>query len=676
MNRRQFIRHTAVSSVVCTFLPHSYSSASGQSPAAKPDLVIYADGTFDIHTNGLGIYQCYPGIDRKRLAVVNINVNRRSTATRVDYYLKKGRITLHFEYKGDTLTLASELQDLPCCPDQFNPIAGAVIQGADRFFKQGMGFAGPSGFYPFPQPRPRIEKAQLKSDVWSYDSYLISGIISDHDQALIMAAFDHNTFLHKSTFYNKQSRFGLIDRHLDSDMICFDTGFYLEKILQSDNKIKFPDLCFSCGNPSFPVFRAMAHRIADFNQVKLNCTPKYYYCSWYEFEKEFSREKLDNLLAGLESMQQKPPLQAIQIDDGYCYYGDWLETNDKWPLGLKSAFDGIQNAGYKAGIWVAPFMVSSRSNIYKNHPDWLLRDKNGNLIIEWEKKDGEQVLVLDSSHPDAFEYTRSVFRTLREWGAAYFKTDFMDWGLRDSKKVKRHTPGKTSVQYFHDVVKMIRKEISPESYWLGCISPFQQMIGFADAVRVSNDIWSWESALNMFRETMADQPMNNVLWQSDPDVIYLRDYDTPFSETERRTIALWNGILGGTLTTSDRFPTLNEKVLDLWQFLIPRERHTAELPFWSHDTDHPVAVRRFPELGTWAVLFVNTTDVLYEQDYKIKDLTGHQTVYCFEWDMEGSKSGAQLGALSVKLDPHACRLYYLNSENQPAPAELGLGGLR
>ena len=127
-------------------------------------------------------------------------------------------------------------------------------------------------------------------------------------------------------------------------------------------------------------------------------------------------------------------------------------------------------------------MVSSQSELYRNHPDWLLHRHDGSLLVEWEKDPwGQgQVCILDTSHPEAFEHIRSVFRTLRKWGITYFKTDFMDWGLQNSLKVRRFTPGKTSVQYYLDVVRMIREEIGEESYWLGCISPYPPMIGYVD----------------------------------------------------------------------------------------------------------------------------------------------------------------------------------------------------
>ena len=49
--------------------------------------------------------------------------------------------------------------------------------------------------------------------------------------------------------------------------------------------------------------------------------------------------------------------------------------------------------------------------------------------FRWHKR-SEEYYVLDVTHPEAAAYIRSVFRAWRhEWGARYFKTDFMNAGM-------------------------------------------------------------------------------------------------------------------------------------------------------------------------------------------------------------------------------------------------------
>ena len=59
----------------------------------------------------------------------------------------------------------------------------------------------------------------------------------------------------------------------------------------------------------------------------------------------------------------------------------------------------------------------------------------------------EEIYTFDTSNPEAMEYLRQVFRALKKMGISFSKTDFMLYGAESSDNVKRHTPGKTSIEY-------------------------------------------------------------------------------------------------------------------------------------------------------------------------------------------------------------------------------------
>ena len=62
--------------------------------------------------------------------------------------------------------------------------------------------------------------------------------------------------------------------------------------------------------------------------------------------------------------------------------------------------NAIHSHGYKAGIWLAPFLLSERSEVYADHPDWVVRDHNDqpiNAIYNW----GTRNYALDTTHPEA-----------------------------------------------------------------------------------------------------------------------------------------------------------------------------------------------------------------------------------------------------------------------------------
>ena len=119
----------------------------------------------------------------------------------------------------------------------------------------------------------------------------------------------------------------------------------------------------------------------------------------------------------------------------HVHIGDWLTPNHRWPGGLRQAADTIRENGFLPGIWIAPFIIGDHSEVYRNHPDWILRDRNGDPVImlrsytepkQWGNSDCNY-FVLDASHPDAFAWLTEVFTTLYAWGFRFFKTDFMLW---------------------------------------------------------------------------------------------------------------------------------------------------------------------------------------------------------------------------------------------------------
>jgi len=632
------------------------------------------DGSFDLKAGPLSLTGCYPAIDGHSAFAKSVTIRQNPRGGKITYQLTKAELILEFRYDRDSAILSTTLKGLSTAPHWIYPIAQSKVAGADRYFKQGIGFAGPSGVRKIKPPVIRRE-SRTADETMSFDSYLTFALIAPDDTTLALAAYEHSSFLQRTTFYNRQYRYGLIDRWLDSNRWFIEAGFATENIAIKNAELKLPDLHFVTGPVPFDTLRRLAKNIAKANSVKLDKPTSYHWCSWYDCEKNFSIDKLESFLAGLKTIDPPSPITAIQIDD-YCTYGDWLGQNENWPDTVKPAFEKIIAAGYRPGIWVAPFMVDSRSKLYKDHPNWVLHDADGNAVIHW-KRPGYDVLALDSSNPGAFEYLRNVFSTLRRWGAAYYKTDFMDWGLVDSTKVKRATPGKTSVQYFVDVADMIRSEIGDESFWLGCISPFAPMVGRVDAVRVANDVhWSWSQGGtgNMFAETFADEYFNNILFANDPDVLYVREYNCELTEDEIYSIALWAGILGGTVNTSDRFNLLAPDRLRLWRFVQPSpQHHIAQLPFFSKpyaDQRILVAVRPCPGRNAFAVLFVNHTDKQAAKEYKIRDLTTHSELLAFEWKPAHNKPMDRVSSLKITLKPHASILYYLTADDSPPPRRL------
>lgn len=688
MKRRDFLKTSSIGSLVLLAPAHQFSNSLFFSTAVSgtangANWKLNDDGSFDLITPTVSLSGCYPVIDAQSVKALSVSVLRSSEGGAVIYKLAQGNLVLRFGKTEASLSLQATLEGFARSPHWLMPLGQGKILGAQKYFKQGFGFGGPSGWLDFPKPDLKQENSNLNrlyDGNWSVDSHLTTALLGEEEYLLATTTFEFDRFLQRSRIYNRQTRYGLIDRHLYENDFFFEAGFACERIAAGD-EMHLPALHFTYGKGALETMQHTARLIAAANKVKLDKTARYYWCSWYEFESRHTIQQLEELIAGLKSI--KPPLaiQTLQIDDGYCFRGDWLNSNERWqPGGIERAATLITQAGYQAGVWIAPFMVSSKSELYRDHPDWLLRNTEGEIIVE-AKGDAEDTLVLDSSHPEAFEYLRKVFRTMRQRGITTFKTDFLDWGMRDSLRVKRYTPGKTSFEYYNEVMRMIRQEIGPESYWLGCIAPFQPLVGLIDGIRVSNDVgsgWSPSGAGNMIQEMTACQYFNNILWQNDPDVFYLRDENQAYTDDQKLTLALFNGFMGGVINTSDRFHTLSEEKIRLLRFLQPApEKQSAFLPFWTETRQETVTlVRKYPHLNAWGILVSNASGSPQQKALDIKQLTGIQKLWCFGWGPGIANPLGEKSALELSLRPYESQLYFATIRNQPPDADMTLGGIR
>jgi len=185
--------------------------------------------------------------------------------------------------------------------------------------------------------------------------------------------------------------------------------------------------------------------------------------------------------------------------------------------------------------------------------------------FRWHKR-SEEYYILDATHPDALDYLKNVFHTWRnEWGCEYFKTDFMHFGSEyGPDRAAWHTPGMTRIEIWRRAAEMIREEIG-DALWLGCGCPLWASIGLVDAVRIGRDVgvtWSGNySAQSLLRDQACRNFANHILWQSDPDCVLLRERFHDLSKDEVKSLALYAGMTGGVMMTSDHLGELSPERL-------------------------------------------------------------------------------------------------------------------
>ncbi|MEE9353250.1 MAG: alpha-galactosidase, partial [Candidatus Thorarchaeota archaeon] len=87
------------------------------------------------------------------------------------------------------------------------------------------------------------------------------------------------------------------------------------------------------------------------------------WCSWYFYFTTPDEKEIESNAHALKEMLPEC-IEWIQIDDGYQKaVGDWTE-NDRFKNGLNTLVKKINELGFKAGIWVAPYIASEHSDLF------------------------------------------------------------------------------------------------------------------------------------------------------------------------------------------------------------------------------------------------------------------------------------------------------------------------
>ncbi|MGW0844575.1 glycoside hydrolase family 36 protein [Streptomyces sp. NPDC002787] len=279
------------------------------------------------------------------------------------------------------------------------------------------------------------------------------------------------------------------------------------------------------------------------------------WCSWYEYFTSVTEDDIHENLRAMDTLDL--PIDVVQIDDGYqSALGDWLTLSGRFRSRAGIA-DAIRARGRRAGIWTAPFLVDPSSTLAAEHPQWLVKDSEGEPLHAGRNW-GHDLYVLDTTHPEAAAYLTEVFTALRSEGYDYFKVDFLYAGALEGV---RHA-SLDALTAYREGIALIRSAIGPDAYLLGCGAPILPSIGLFDAMRVSPDTAPHRRPeADDYSQPGQDpaeftgagrQWQHGRLWVNDPDCLMAR----PAVETRERWAAHVEAT-GGLMASSDRLLSLD-----------------------------------------------------------------------------------------------------------------------
>lgn len=299
--------------------------------------------------------------------------------------------------------------------------------------------------------------------------------------------------------------------------------------------------------------------------------------SWYNYYTRISEKIIMNNLEAVK--KENIPLDVFQVDDGYqTAVGDWLSINEKFPSGMKHIANEIKKCGFKPGIWLAPFVCSKNSALFREHPDWLLRGKTGKPVIAgWNPNWSGFYYALDICNDSVKRYLEMVFSTIiDDWGFSMLKLDFLyAAGLQPQRGMSRAGVMIEAMDFLQYILS--------DKLTLGCGVPMAPAYNRVDYCRVGADVAPyWEdrklkylrsrervSTLVSLRNTITRNRLNGRVFLNDPDVFLLRNSNNRLNRNQKYTLFFLNNLLGGLSFTSDNIGEYDEAAMKTYKSVFP-----------------------------------------------------------------------------------------------------------
>lgn len=182
--------------------------------------------------------------------------------------------------------------------------------------------------------------------------------------------------------------------------------------------------------------------------------------NWEATRMAFDQSRLVQLFDGASRMG----VDLFLLDDGWfgnkyprdddkAGLGDWQENKKKLPDGLGYLVREAGKRGLQFGIWLEPEMVNPKSELYEQHPDWVLKLPNR------PENYSRNQLVLDLVNPAVQDL---VFKTIddlltRNPGIAYIKWDCNRPMTNSWSPTLKDHPSHLFIEYTRSLYKVLER---------------------------------------------------------------------------------------------------------------------------------------------------------------------------------------------------------------------------
>ena len=254
------------------------------------------------------------------------------------------------------------------------------------------------------------------------------------------------------------------------------------------------------------------------------------WCSWEAYRRDIDMEKIVGIAKFMEKHLKAYGLEYIQVDDGYqkmplpfraqgTMGEGWLTCEEsKFPGGHPSIVEAIRGHGLSPAIWTNANITNEE---FPNcHPDSVLFHNGEPLKGEWID------YLYNCTEETLKEQVVPIFRGFAKEGYQYVKIDairhlLLD-GLHEAVRLGIMENEEASAR-FRAYMEATRQGIGDDVYYLASWGEMHEVIGVADACRISMDANpTWAGIRMQLFESARWFHTQRILFLNDPDHVCVR----------------------------------------------------------------------------------------------------------------------------------------------------------
>ncbi|MDO6692816.1 alpha-galactosidase [Aliiglaciecola sp. 3_MG-2023] len=198
-----------------------------------------------------------------------------------------------------------------------------------------------------------------------------------------------------------------------------------ELILQANESYQSPNLYASFSDKGISGLSQNYHHFVRQNLIRPEVKNKprpVHFNTWEGLYFDHDIETLKNLAKQVSELG----IERFVLDDGWfkgrrgdaAGLGDWYVDKDIYPEGLGPLIEYVNSLGLEFGLWFEPEMVNPDSDLFRNHPDWVLATE-GNEQLEFRNQ-----LVLDLTNKEVTDY---LFKVIDDILSEHPQIKYIKW---------------------------------------------------------------------------------------------------------------------------------------------------------------------------------------------------------------------------------------------------------